>query len=235
MSLDIAQGYKRKFVWFIAYFIYMPFCFSQIHSRVSADFSIKERFTDASQRLTMGKVYFDKNQNQILYHVSFPDEKFILVRDTLIAEIKNQQVISRSPSRNVVSFSVFNLAVNGRLPYYGIKKTAFELQDVKKEGEQVISTWRMPPEIVKDQGDLVLSLKNGNLQGLVTLKPDGSVFSKQLFEEYTNVNGLAFPGKVVQFMYKPAGGEVKITTYKNIKVNDFEDNTYYHYRLPNGN
>ena len=72
-----------------------------------------------------------------------------------------------------------------------------------------------------------MSQKNKLIFGLVSFHPDGSVISKQFFEDYTNVDGLMIPSKITQIAFINDKPEYKITTYKNIKVNNFDDQKNY--------
>ena len=72
-----------------------------------------------------------------------------------------------------------------------------------------------------------MSQKNKLIFGLVSFHPDGSIISKQFFEDYINVDGLMIPSKITQIALFKEKPEYKITTYKNIKVNNFEDSKYY--------
>ena len=64
--------------------------FSQEYFRISADFSVKSKLASGEQSLTMGRVAYDRNQGQILYHMNFPD--FVCFLKDLILLDKCQQV-----------------------------------------------------------------------------------------------------------------------------------------------
>ena len=78
---------------------------------------------------------------------------------------------------------------------------------------------------------MLLSQKDNNLYGLITYGQDDAIISKQLFSDYIKVDGMNFPSKIIQFSYMPDGTKVtRITTYKNVVINNSKNNAYYKYR-----
>ena len=58
------------------------------------------------------------------------------------------------------------------------------------------------------------------------------VVNKQIYKNYLNINGLNFPGEIINFVYVDGKESFQVTTFKNIKVNDFEESYLYNYPVP---
>ena len=105
---------RNKCKIFLSFFLLLFFIQNisgQIFTRIEADFSIKEKSSNSS-KLTIGKVYFDKNIRKIVYNISFPEPEIIVINDSLIYRIVNNEIISQKPAFNIVYLSMFNLRYN---------------------------------------------------------------------------------------------------------------------------
>jgi len=225
------KRYKRIAAIFIIN-SFIPFLFSQVHVRIEADFSLKESFIDSTQKLTIGKVYYDKSYKQIVYNISFPEKKVIVITDSLIYRIKKNKNVSISKSNSILQMSIFNLALNGDLPYYGLKNTPYIIADIENNDNQVITTWKLPEAYKQNTGKMALMQVDKKLTGLITFNAEDEIVSKQFFEEYINVSGVDFPSKIVQFMYVGNKKETKLTTYNNIIINNLKSEDFYNYSIP---
>ncbi len=207
---------------------------AQPHYRIQANFSVKEVKSDGSQSLSMGRVFYDLHHGKVVFDIYYPSPHQIVLTNTHVYIIHQGKVTNTSKAPNMLSFSIFNLSMKGSLPYYGLQDTPFELQDIERVDSMVISTWQLPEALVKSRSKLLLSQVDRRLQGLVTFDEDGELVSRQLFENYTTVQGLSFPRRVVQFVYTADGSkDQRITTYSNIMVNNSTSNeNMYHFRLP---
>ncbi len=205
--------------------------YSQVYYRIEADYTIKEKGPDF-ENLMMGRVYFDKNQQQIVFDVQFPEKEILIVNDTASIKAITGNYQKHSLSNNLIDFSVFNLFLNGDLDYYGLNKTPFKLEKVEKENGLIISTWVLADKYVNSQvSKMLLSQKDNNLQGLITYGPKDVIISKQIFSNYIQINGMNFPGQVLQITYLPNGEETKkITTYKNVVLNNVKNDSFYKYK-----
>ena len=64
------------------------------------------------------------------------------------------------------------------------------------------------------------------------MDPSGEIVGKQFFEDYTVVDGLAFPKRMVKFTYFGDKQTTQITTFDNLKVNNLNEKKYYDYPVP---
>lgn len=206
---------------------------AQQHYRIKSDFSIKENLPDGTSNLTMGTVYFDKNNKKIVYSISFPTKTLQVLTDSFFYELKANKLSEKKKATNLLQFSIFNLALSSNLSNYGLNTNGiFKLTDVSKEDSLVISTWEPSTAKLKElTGKVLISQKRRLLYGLVFFDNKNTVLSKQFFTEYMNVKGLNFPSQITQVNYINGKEYYKVTTYKNIVVNATNENEIYNFNI----
>lgn len=201
--------------------------------RIRADVSIKEKSTDGKSNLTMGQVYFDKLHKKIVYNIVFPEKEIWIFKDTLMYNIKNQKVEKKPLMPGFVDFSIFNLALGNKLKDYGLKNSMYVLKETVKEENMVITTWVPKKEFEKALGEIKISVVDNKLYGVVFFNHQKVMIGKQIFSNYIVIKGLEFPCEILNFSYLQNGGEIhQLTTFKNIKVNDWTEDTFYNYAVP---
>ncbi|HET6243234.1 MAG: hypothetical protein H0V01_01590 [Bacteroidetes bacterium] len=206
--------------------------FSQQFYRIKADFSIKENKPDGQSQLIMGQVYYDKIYKKIIYDITFPEKGVLIVTDTVIYRIENNKVISKTPTGNLNDFSVFHLSLNGDLINFGLNNSPYTIGTIEKKENLVISTWIPPKKYAHLLGKTIISQKDKRLFGLVFFTPTEEIIGKQFFRKYINTNGLEFPSELVQVTYFDNKEFYKITTFKNIIIDEFKNENLYNYNLP---
>ena len=194
--------------------------------------TIKSKSPDGHQAMTIGTVYFDRNNKQIVYHISFPEPETWLTTDSLSYRILNDSIVSQHVSIGMAEFSIFNLALNSHLPNFGLKNSSYTISNVERSGDEVITTWSPPKNMEDEMGNILVSTKDKELFGVVFLDSEGEVLRKQFFEEYFNISGLAFPGKIVEIGYEPEGESYQISNFRKIKLDELENHSTYNYVLP---
>jgi hypothetical protein len=200
--------------------------------RISADVSVKTKLNSGEQNLTVGKVFYDRNEKKVLYDLYFPEKEIIITADTVTYRIKDGKIVHRMFSPSLVDFSIFHLALSSNLPNYGLKTTQYQIDEVKKEGEMVITTWLPPDRLSDELGKIMISVMDKRLQGVIFFGPDGEIDRKQLFEEYITKDGLVFPGKIIEISYSDQGESYQVMNFKNLQVDELENNHMYSYQLP---
>ncbi|WMN06059.1 hypothetical protein [Marivirga arenosa] len=223
-------------VHFFYLFLFLTFSsftlFSQAYFRISADFSIKDKNPKGSE-FYKGKVFFDKEVNKVVYNISFPDKKMLVMADTQMYQLVNKKVVSQQfvPSTN--KFTVFNLALSGDLRNFGLQKTGYAINTIEENGDQTIIEW-LPPSYLEDKmGKVVLSLKEGQLFGIALFNPEGELTAKKFYQEYKSIKGLPFPSKVIQISYIDGAEYYKMTTFSNVKIDELESDEMYNVDLSN--
>ena len=200
--------------------------------RIKTDFTIKAKSSTGEQRLTVGKIFYDKNIKQIVYDISFPEKEIWVQRDTILYKIVNLKVIGKQRIPAGIEFSIYNLVLNGNLNDYGLRKTKFIIKKVEKSDNNVISTWEPPLEFKKYFGDILLSSVDQKLNGIVFKNNTGEVLSRQFFRNYIKVNGLSFPQEIYRENYLNGQKDIELTTFTNIIVNDLSGENKYDFKIP---
>ena len=204
----------------------------QLFFRIKTDFIIKAKSPSGEQRLTVGKIYYDKNIKQIVYNISFPEKEIWVQRDTILYKIVNSKVIGKQRIPPGIEFSIYNLVLNGNLNDYGLKKTKFKIKNVEKSDNNIISTWEPPAEFKKYLGDILLSIVDQQLNGIVFKNNAGEVVSRQFFRNYIKVKGLSFPQEIYRENYIKGQKDIELTTFTNILINDLSGDNTYDFKIP---
>ena len=199
---------------------------------MEAEFSIKKKNSDGDLMLTMGKVYFDNNLKKIIYNIEFPEPEILLITESFIYKIIDNNTVESIATKGAIGFSIFSLCLNGSLEYYGLKNTPYSLTQMEKDEQMIITTWQPPEQLEKVMGKFMLSQVDKKIQGLISFDPEGNIIGKQFFEEYQTVNGLDIPTKITHFIYMNDKEEHEVTTFKNIKLNNTENENFYNYNIP---
>jgi len=221
-----------KFICFLFFPLSLLQVDPQFFFRISTDFVIKAKSPAGDQQLTVGKLYYDKNIKQIIYVVSFPEKEIWVQKDTVLYKIVNSKVIGKQRIPQGIEFSIYNLALNGNIADYGLKKTQFRIKKVEKSDGNVISTWEPPAASKKYLGDILLSNVNQQLDGLVFKNNAGEVVARQFFRNYIKVKGLSFPQEIIKENYVSGQKIYELTNFTNILINDLSGDNTYDYKIP---
>jgi hypothetical protein len=207
--------------------------FSQQFFRIKADFSIKQKKANGESTLIMGKVYYDKNAQKIIYINTFPKKETDVLVDTVLYSIIDNKIISKNSTFFTYKYSIFHLALIGKLSTFGLDGSVYKLVKTEKEKDLVITTWQADGKAKEKLGKIILSTKNKKLHGVVVFDNKNKIVMKQFFKNFVNVNGMDFPSEITQISYNASGKEsYGITTYKNIVVDDIKEDNIYNFVLP---
>lgn len=228
----MTQFLGRLFIMLSMVFLFSSKGYGQILYRVEANFSIKEKSTSGYENLMLGKVYFDRTEDQIVFDVRFPEKEIIVINDTASINCIAGTYQRHNLGTSLVDFSVLSLFVHGNLDYFGLEQTPFQLSDVEEDDGLVISTWKLNEEQRRGSvSKMLLSQKDNNLHGLITFDPNDKIISKQIFSDYVQSQNLPFPSKVLQISYLSDGSQLtKLTQYSNVLVNAPGNEAYYNYK-----
>ncbi len=221
----------RRYFVLILLIACLPFAagYTQQYSRIHADFSVKVKSASGGQSLTMGQVFYDRNIRQLIYYLNFPENEIWVTSDTVVYQIREGKLISRTATFSLAEFTVFHLALNSHLQDFGLKNTRYVAGDIKRENNMVITTWSPPEKAREKLGNILVSVKNKQLFGVIFQDPQGVTIRKQFFEDYLLISGLAFPGRIVEINISNGIESYQVTTYKNIVVDEMENDNKYFY------
>jgi len=81
-------------------------------------------------------------------------------------------------------------------------------------------------------GKLMLSQKDKKLTGMINFDLENIILSKQFYEDYISVDGVEFPTRMIQYVFVLDKKLMKVTTHRNIKINEMDNNDFYDYPIP---
>ncbi len=203
----------------------------QSYTRIRADITVKIKTASGGQSLTVGQVFYDKNTRQLIYYLTFPEREIWLTADTVVYQIRDGKIKTRTPSFSIAEFSVFHLALNSRLQDFGLKNSTYSIDQVERDKDLVITTWIPPQKVREKLGNILVSVKNKQLFGVILQDPKGVTLRKQFFEDYQLVSGLSFPGRIIEINTTNGIDSYQVTTYKNIVVDEMENDNKYYYNI----
>ncbi|MEZ5173868.1 MAG: hypothetical protein R2850_10275 [Bacteroidia bacterium] len=197
-----------------------------------ADFSIKEKFNNGKMGLTMGTVYYDRTHKKLIYDIKFPEKETWVIQDTVFYKIRDNAIVNRQFIPMLPTSTMFESALANNLDNFGLEKSFYMLEKVEKDADLVISTWVPDKRMAEAMGKIIMSKKNNELYGIAFYSPTNELVKKQIFKEYLKSSGISFPKEITEILYKVAGKETKITTFKNLVINEMKNESIYNYILP---
>lgn len=222
---------------FLVFLLSFQYSFGQEFFRLKADVSIKDKLATGDYRLTVGKVYYDKPTLGLIYKLSFPQPETIIIKDTTLYRLDKKDSLLASQTVTIMNeFSIFHLALSGKLADYGINSGkvngVYKIEKVEKDANgRVITTWKVTEKrLLKVLGKIKMANIDKKLDAIAFYDVSDKLLSQQFFKDYTNVKGVIFPKQVTQISYNTDGTQnIQQTTYKNITIDENgEDNIYTH-------
>lgn len=209
---------------------------AQEYYRFKADFSIKEKFVgDEKGQLITGTVYFDKNTRKVYHDIRFPAREKWLNHDTTMYKVVADTLASKRTTLPFGEFSVYNMILSQQLNDFGLNSGGYDLASVEEGANgQTTSTWNPKKELKELLGKVVLMQEQKRVTGVAIYAPTGELQGKFYFADYQMVEDLPVPGKIYQVFYpKETGKEFnRIITYKNIVINQQDEDEVYDFKLP---
>lgn len=205
---------------------------AQVYNRVEAAVSVKTKYENGKGSLEMGMIYYDKRNKKLVYDFSFPEKQTILIGDTSISIVKNGAVVNHAKTISLIQSTLFNVILTGELSNFGLRNNSiYKVLKVEKDKDMVVTTWT-PIKKNSMLGNVLVSTKGKDLNGVVTYSAKGEVVSKQIFSKYIVVSGLKFPTEITQVIFQDQKKIYQVTTFKKIIVNSLQNEKFYNYTLP---
>jgi hypothetical protein len=205
---------------------------AQFYFRIECDISIKTKLADGTSSLTMGKAFYDRNTQKLVYDIRFPNKEIWVIKDTNVFTIANNQLIKKEKIVPLVQYTIFNIVLEGSLDHFGLKNSMYKATDVEQSEDLVITTWQVPEKYRKEAGKILTSTKNRELYGVIIYSPEGEILSKQLYKNYQTHNGIKIPGEIIQVIYNDGKESYQVISFKEVKINNMANEEYYNYHIP---
>ena len=204
---------------------------AQEYYRVNADFTVKVKLADGTMNLTKGSVYYDKNIQELIYRVSFPQPEIWVIADTSIFKYRNDTLYDRITIPSVNEFTVFHLSLNSGISDFGMKRSRFKVSRVEKKNDLVLSYWKIPDKAGISIDHIVVAKKENRLESVIMMGDESKVLSRQFYRNYMKSGAFEFPQQIVQILPGEDGEEnYQVTEFNNIQVNDMENDALFRYR-----
>jgi hypothetical protein len=205
------------------------FTFAQEYFRITAEFTVKVKNSDGTLNLTKGKVFYDKNYKELIYEISFPQNENWVIKDTSLIIIRKDTLYKKTSIPSINEFTVFHLALNSNLNDFGLKNSIYKINKVEKKKDLVLSYWKIPNQVSTVLDHVIIAKKDNRLESVVMIGNESKILSRQFFKDYQKFEAFEFPRQIVQILYDTDGLEnYQITEFKNLKINDLENNNFYH-------
>ncbi len=207
----------------------------QEYFRFGADLTLKEisRMADSTeQRLVVGKCTYDKTSDKLTYSLSFPYPEQWIIQDTFIYRIKDQRLIGKSSAPLLSEQNMFKMLLDQTFSEFGMMKSGYHLQGVKRHGHQVFITYLPPAEFSEVLGSIVLIKEKKLLMGVIYYEPDGNLLFRQHLDDYQIIDGLPIPTTLAQVIEKD-GKEIKrMVSFSNVVINEPGHDQKYNPAIP---
>lgn len=204
---------------------------AQKYYRVNADFTVKIKRSDGTMNLTKGSVYYDKNIKELIYRVSFPQPEVWVIADTSLFKFRNDTLYERISIPSVNEFTVFHLSLNSGISDFGMKRSRFKVSKVEKKNDLVLSYWKIPDKAEISIDHVVVAKKENRLESVIMMGDESKVLSRQFYRNYMKSGAFEFPQQIVQILPGENGEDnYQVTEFKNIKVNDMDNDELFRHR-----
>ncbi|MFM2284533.1 MAG: hypothetical protein RLZZ543_29 [Bacteroidota bacterium] len=182
--------------------------------------------------LTMGSVLYDRTSKKLVYHVTFPEKEDWVIMDTVFNRIVNNKLVNRQFIPMLPSSTMFEFALQNNLNNFGLENSSYTINKVDREGDMVITTWLPDKRYAKVFGKVIVSKRAGKIVGVAFYSPKNELVKKQIFKGFLKSSGIEFPSEIYEVLYKEKGKETKISTYKNLRINEMKDDALYNFPVP---
>lgn len=182
--------------------------------------------------LTMGSVLYDRTYRKLVYHVTFPQKEDWVIMDTVFYRIVDNKVVDRQFVPMLPSSTIFEFALQNNLDNFGLEKSSYKLDKVERDADMVLTTWLPDKRLAKALGKIIVSKRKGKLVGVAFYTPKNELVKKQIFKGFIKSSGVEFPAEVIEILYKVGGKETKVSTFKNLRINELNDDALYNFVIP---
>ncbi|SHF52501.1 hypothetical protein SAMN05444274_10659 [Mariniphaga anaerophila] len=205
---------------------------AQEYFRISVDFTTKTKPAEGKANLTKGKVYYDKYTKELIYDIQFPEKEKWIVQDSRMYKLVDDSVYFGEEIPSLNEFTVFHLSLNSNLSYFGLDQAQYTIGKVEKNKDLIVTYWNIPQQIQEVISSIAVARKGNSLYSVIIADENNQIRSKQFFKDYIKKGGFEFPGTIVQIFYDENQQEsYQVMEFKNIVLNDNENESNYHYRL----
>ena len=198
--------------------------------RFNAEITIKVKNSEGIIQYTKGKVWYDKNVKKVIYSISFPQKEIYVSVDTLVYKFANDKLLSVQGNPLKPEFSIFHFILNNDLPDFGLRNSSFKISNVEKSEGSVITKW-LPPGNKFPLGKILIATSEKKLQSVLIFDKKDDLISRQIFKNYSFVNGMEIPNEILTVGYLNNKKSYQMIEFSKVKINEPGNDTDYDYQL----
>ena len=163
-------------------FVFITNSFGQDYFRFRSDFTLKEVSSigdSIERRLIIGSCTFDNKINKLTYNLTFPQAEQWIIQDTFVYTLREGKLIDKTTAPYITEHSIFKMLLAQSLNDFGLIKSGYKIDNVKRLGEEVYITYLPPDEYLDALGPLVLIKEKRFLKGVIYYEPNGNMMFRQ--------------------------------------------------------
>jgi len=200
--------------------------------RISTDFSIKRTDENLIPELTLGRIYYDENFKKTIYKINFPKSEIWIENDSCFFITEKNNEYKKLSQFRISNYSIFSQILNNEIIDFGLQNAGYSLKKISNQDSFLISEWSPPIENKLNLDNIILTQKNKKTNSIIFYFKDKNVKQKIYFENYLQLENLKIPTKITKIFESKSGRIIEQITFKNIKLNEINNNSDYNYYCP---
>ncbi|MCB0665440.1 MAG: hypothetical protein KDC80_06435 [Saprospiraceae bacterium] len=226
---------KRFFTSILFLFSFLACLQSQDYFRFRSNFTLKEISSvgdTLERRLIIGTCTFDNKINKLTYNLSFPHAEQWVIQDTFVYTLREGKLVETTTAPYITEHSIFKMLLAQSLNDFGLIKSGYKIESVKRLEDQVYITYLPPDEYLDALGPLVLIKEKKLLKGVIYYEPTGNMMFRQQLADYQVIDGLPIPGELTHIVEKDGKSIKRILTFEDVIINEVGNDDLYDYPIP---
>ncbi len=199
--------------------------------RFKAEITVKVKNSSGVIQYTKGKVCYDKNLKKVLYSISFPLKETYVSVDTLVYKYVDNKCVSVQGNPLKPEFSIFHFILNNDLPDFGLRNSSYKISNVEKSEGSIITKW-LPPGNKYPLGKILIATSGKKLQSVLIYDKKDELISRQVFKNYTFINGMEVPNEILTVGYLTDKKSYQMIEFSKIQINELGNDTDYDFQIP---
>lgn len=211
---------------------------AQDYFRFRSDFTLKEISSvgdSLERRLIIGTCTFDNKINKLTYNLSFPQEEQWIIQDTFVYTLKQGKLVDKTTAPYITEHSIFKMLLAQSLSDFGLIKSGYQIESVKRLEDQVYITYLPPDEYLDALGPLVLINEKKLLKGVIYYEPTGNMMFRQQLDDYQVIDGLPIPGQLTHIVEKDGKSIKRVLSFDHVVINEAGNDELYNQPIPDLN
>lgn len=206
----------------------------QAQQRMAADVTVRQVYQGKSMRVE--KQLFYTAGGNLVVHYTHPQEYYMLTNtlgEMQVYQPQAGEVMQMTDAEFSSQSETFALFMRPDYADLGLTRHGFTLKDVRRDGNDVVKTYR--PSAIDDRniGRVVVVCRDGKPIYSAFYDLSDRLMRKVYYSRYTALPSFSFPTSVTQISYDTKGDSViKKEEYRNIRTSGFGSEALFDYKVP---